>query len=80
MKAVELLLFPTFSEGRESSGTELAAWLGAAFLGVQLAAAVRPQPENWLLPQGGLGEIREWCRPARGLPAKVGSGGRGLTL
>lgn len=28
-------------------------------------------------PQGGLGE---WCRVAHGLPAKCGSGGRGLTL
>ena len=48
--------------------------------GVQLAAAVRQEPENWLLPQGGLGDAHEWCRAARGLSAKFSSGGRGLTL
>lgn len=53
---------------------------GLRFPGVQLAAAVRQEPENWLLPQGGLGDVHERCRGARGLSAKFSSGGRGLTL
>lgn len=61
-------------------GSHLARRSGLRFPSVQLAAAGRQQPENWLLPQGGLGDAPEWCRAARRLSAKFSSGGRGLTL
>lgn len=53
---------------------------GLRLRGVQLAAAGCQEPENWLLPQGGLGDAGEWRCAAGGLSAKLGSGSSGLTL
>lgn len=52
--AVEWQLFSLFFwRGRSHLARSWQPGSGQLFCGAQLAAAVRQEPENWLLPQGG---------------------------